>query len=137
MVGGSGVWITTQDPRLAAAGWEVIQVLVGATVQARLAAATGYLPVTRAALDEPELIEAWRQHPQLRVGYDQTLDTPVSTSTIGMISRIERELVAVIDDVAIRVVDGADVDQALATAQELAQGLLDAAAVMSPGQSGP
>jgi hypothetical protein len=54
-----------------------------------------------------------------------------------MISQIERELVAVIDDAAIRVVDGADVNEALATAQELAQGLLDAAAVVSSGQSGP
>jgi sn-glycerol 3-phosphate transport system substrate-binding protein len=137
MVGGSGVWITTQDPTLAAAGWEVIQVLVGATAQARLAGATGYLPVTHDALDEPGLIDAWREHPQLRVGYDQAIDTPVSTATVGMVSPIERELVAVIDDAAIRVVDGADVDEALATAQELAQGLLDAAAVVSSGQSGP
>jgi sn-glycerol 3-phosphate transport system substrate-binding protein len=137
MVGGSGLWITTKDPTLAAAGWEVIQALVGAEAQARLAGATGYLPVTHAALDEPELIEAWREHPQLRIGYDQAIDTPVSTATIGMISQIERELVAVIDDAAIRVVDGADVNEALATAQELAQGLLDAAAVVSSGQSGP
>jgi sn-glycerol 3-phosphate transport system substrate-binding protein len=136
MVGGSGAWITTEDPGLAAAAWEVVQALTGASAQARLAGDNGYLPVTHAALDEPELVEAWTAHPQLRVGYDQVVGTPVAAATVGMVSRIERELVAVIDEIAIRVVDGADVVEALTAGQALAQDLLDAAGEVG-AQSGP
>lgn len=135
MVGGTGLWITSADPDLAARGWEVIRALVGASAQARLAAGTGYLPVTTAALGQAELADAWRRHPQLRVGYDQVLATVVSTATVGMVSPIEQEIVPIIDAAASRVVDGTDAVAALSNADELVQGLLDAAGVVA--QPGP
>lgn len=71
-VGGGALWVIDNgDAARAGAAQQVVDFLTAPEALAELAAATGCVPPRRSVLDEPVLIEAWAESPELRVGYDQ------------------------------------------------------------------
>lgn len=75
LIGGSAAWITARGHEQATAA-TFVGFLAGPAQQATFNARGGYLPATPAALTEPELTDAWRRYPQLRVAFDQAVATP-------------------------------------------------------------
>jgi len=76
-VSGSGIFLFRReagagatDPRLAAA-WEFARYMVSPDIQARFAAATGYLPVNSAAFDTPAYQDYGAANPLAGVGFRQ------------------------------------------------------------------
>jgi len=93
LVGGGALWIMDHDdPVQARAAWEAIEFLTAPAQSAQLAAATGYVPPRAATLDEPELIEAWADHPQLQVGFDQLAAMDRSPASAGLLVIASRTL---------------------------------------------
>ena len=72
LAGGNGLWLVDHDdPALNGAAWDVIAWLAAAPQLAQLDAATGYVPSGAAVAAEPVLQQAWTEHPEIRVAYDQ------------------------------------------------------------------
>ena len=50
---------------------------------ARFDVATGYIPPSVAIATEPAVVAAWKQHPELKVGYDQLKAMSGSAASAG------------------------------------------------------
>lgn len=86
LIGGNALWVAESDqPGHEAEVWRAIEWLYAPRQLARLAAATGYVPPTRAAADESLLASRWESYPQLRVAYQQVLDTPAAAASSALI----------------------------------------------------
>lgn len=83
VVAGGGLSITASDPAKQAAGWRFVQFLTSPESQSVWAAATGYTPVRRSAVDLPELDQAWADVPEMRVAYDQLVEGAENDATAG------------------------------------------------------
>ena len=84
LVGGAALYIPVKSPpEKQAAAWELIKFLNEPENQAEWAAATGYVPIRKSALDEPVLKDAWAKVPELRVAYDQLVSGVENVATAG------------------------------------------------------
>ena len=83
--GGGALWLVdgVDDDRVSAS-WQLIDWLTQPERIAELAAYTGYVPTTPAAVEHPITVESWQLHPQLRVAYDQVADTPGTFAATGI-----------------------------------------------------
>jgi len=83
-VGGAALYIVNKSaPEKQAAAWEFMKFATSPETQAKWAAATGYVPTRRSAVDQPVLRDAWAASPELRVGYDELVGGPNNTATSG------------------------------------------------------
>ncbi len=84
LVGGNAMWmIDHQLPERAGAAWNVVRWLTEPSQMARLDVATGYIPPSAAVASEPAVVAAWKQHPELKVGYDQLEAMSGSAASAG------------------------------------------------------
>jgi sn-glycerol 3-phosphate transport system substrate-binding protein len=83
LIGGGSLYISTDDPVVQAAAWELARFLTSPEVQAEWAAETGFIPVRESALDEQVLLDRWDEVPYFRVAYDQLVDGPENEVTAG------------------------------------------------------
>lgn len=136
LIGGNSLWLVDHhDPRRAGLAAAFLHSLYAPANLAALAAATGYVPVTKAAATQQVLLDAWAAHPQLKVAYDQVLSTPVNDATagpvLGSFDERNRDLFAMCTDI---MSGGADVAAALRTTSDLMNEQLAAyAAAVSHG----
>jgi sn-glycerol 3-phosphate transport system substrate-binding protein len=84
LVGGAALYISNKSaPEKQAAAWEFSKFLNEAQSQADFAAATGYVPVRKSAVDLPAVKDLWAQNPGYKVAYDQLLTGVNNTATAG------------------------------------------------------
>lgn len=127
LAGGSAFWLTADKPdRETAAAWRLVEFLASPPVQARWAAATGYVPISRSATTLEPLRSTWAQTPELRVAYDVLAAQGASPVEAGPLAgpqpEIHELLALALDDV----VAGDDPGEALAGAADDADRLLAA-----------
>jgi len=73
-VGDGSLWLSKRSsPVKRAAAWAFIKFLEAPEQQASLAAATGYVPVRRSAVNLKQLQDFWAARPEFRAAYDQLL----------------------------------------------------------------
>ncbi|MGW9402736.1 ABC transporter substrate-binding protein [Arthrobacter sp. NPDC055585] len=85
IIGGASLWISGEGHSDAEkeATWQFMQFLAEPATQATWHTGTGYFPISKAALDEPEDI-AWReQYPQFDVAVQQLEATELTAATQG------------------------------------------------------
>lgn len=83
-VGGAALYIVNKSaPEKQAAAWEFMKFATSPEAQAEWAAATGYVPTRKSAVELPALRDAWAASPELRVGYDELVGGPSNTATSG------------------------------------------------------
>lgn len=85
LVGGNSIWILDGEERNVSRAWEFVKWLGQAEQRGKLSARTGYVPATEAAVRVPLLQKAWKEHPQLKVAYDQVVASPVDDATSGLV----------------------------------------------------
>jgi sn-glycerol 3-phosphate transport system substrate-binding protein len=83
LVGGSGLYVSAQDPAKQAAAWRFTDFLTSAESQSKWAAATGFIPVRESATELPELQQRWTEIPGFRVAYDEIAEGPENEATAG------------------------------------------------------
>ena len=83
--GGGSWWLPDgDDDDRTAAAWQFIDWMTQPERIAELAAFSGYVPTTPAAVEHPITVESWEQRPQLRVGYEQVAATPGTPAAVGV-----------------------------------------------------
>ncbi|MFC7861396.1 ABC transporter substrate-binding protein [Arthrobacter koreensis] len=85
IIGGASLWISGEGHSDAEkeATWQFMQFLAEPATQATWHTGTGYFPISKAALDEPEDV-AWReQYPQFDVAVQQLEGTELTAATQG------------------------------------------------------
>ncbi len=84
LVGGNALFVVDhQSPERAGAAWNVVRWLSEPSQMARVDVATGYIPPSAAVANEPAVVAAWKQHPELKVGYDQLKSMPGTAASAG------------------------------------------------------
>jgi sn-glycerol 3-phosphate transport system substrate-binding protein len=84
LVGGAALYISNKSaPEKQAAAWEFSKFLNEAQSQADWAAATGYVPVRKSAVDLPAVKDLWTRLPGYKVAYDQLLTGVNNSATAG------------------------------------------------------
>ena len=122
LAAGTAVWITRGGA--GADAWEVAAALASPPVQARWAAATGYVPVTAAATEVPVLRDAWQREPGLRVAYDQLAAVEPDPLRLAPLAGPRNELREVLSGAVGDIFRGEDARTRLATAADQAEDLL-------------
>ena len=131
LVGGSALWVVADEdggeasPRTVSAA-RLAAELATAGPQATMAAGTGYAPVTPAALDDPDLQDAWRRLPGLRVAYDQLRSVEPTPAALGPLVGPAHELREALAAATTAILAGADPVNELAEAAAQADALLAA-----------
>ncbi|WP_082413688.1 ABC transporter substrate-binding protein [Arthrobacter sp. Edens01] len=85
IIGGASLWVSDEGHSDAEkeAAWQFMQYLAEPATQATWHTGTGYFPISKAALDEPEDV-AWReQYPQFDVAVQQLEGTELTAATQG------------------------------------------------------
>ncbi len=125
LVGGGGWWVSRKDKSVGSkSAWNFVRFMTQPTQQATLSAQTGYIPVTRLALTEPELMAAWAKFPALRVPYDDLVSIVDRPAYWNPVVGPRYELRKLLATAAQEVWDGAEPDAALAKATLSAQRLM-------------
>jgi sn-glycerol 3-phosphate transport system substrate-binding protein len=83
LIGGSGLYISAQEPAKQAAAWKFIDFLTSPGSQATWSAATGFAPVRRSAADKPVLQQRWGDVPAFKVAYDEIVEGAENDATAG------------------------------------------------------
>ncbi len=84
LVGGAANYVLNRSaPAKQAAAYEFAKYLAQPKVQAEWATATGYVPVSRAAVTLAPLAARYAQQPEYKVAYDQLLKGPENAATAG------------------------------------------------------
>jgi sn-glycerol 3-phosphate transport system substrate-binding protein len=133
--GGTALWMAAGKPEAeTAAAWELAAYLASAPVDARWAAATGYVPLSASAGSLEPLRTAWAEHPQLRVAFDTLAAEGPSPEEAGPVAGPQAELHQLLAGAVSDVVDdGRDPTRALEEAASDADRLLDAYNSGAPG----
>ncbi len=117
-VGDGSLWISNRvAPAKQAAAWEYAKFLEAPKQQAALAAATGYVPVRKSAVEFPEVQAFWAKEPAFRVPYDQLLQPGGRAADGSVIGNYQGVRDAVRDGLTAMLTQGKPVDEALADAQ--------------------
>jgi sn-glycerol 3-phosphate transport system substrate-binding protein len=125
--GGGALWLAAGQPEVETmAAWQLEAWLGSPAVQARWAAATGYVPTSATAAGLEPLPTRWSEHPELRVSYDVISAMGTSAVELGMLAGPEPEIGAAFDQAFRQVQDGTDADAALDAAADAVDALLDA-----------
>ncbi len=131
LVGGAANYIVNKSaPEKQAAAYEFAKFLAQPDTQAKWAAATGYVPVSKSAATMSPLVEQYARQPEYKVAYDQLLAGPVNAATAGPVigaygSTREGVRGAVVDGLS-RMLDGKlTPEQALAAAASEANAAID------------
>ncbi len=122
-VGGAGLYMVSKSPPERQDGaWQYIKYLIAPAQQAAWAAASGYVPVRKSAVDIPVLKARWASLPGFRVAYDQILSSPVTAATAGAVMGPASQIDTAIQDALSSVSQGrpaaASLAQAAATANQ-------------------
>ena len=133
LVGGGGIWLVASDePAQTGAAFEFTDWLLAPVQHAEFSAYTGYSPVRLTELDEPILVEAWAEYPQLRVGYDQIAGVDPSTIWAGPVWGPGDEIHNLLHVAVDEIINGGSVTAVLDTAAASADELLAAYAAITP-----
>ncbi len=124
-VGGGSLYITegTGDAR-AAAAWDFIKFLVSAESQSKWAAASGYAPVNKGALELDPLRATYRDDPRFKVSYDQVVAGTDDFAAVGPVLGPQREVRSVTANAVAAIFNGADVASSLADAAAQSNALI-------------
>ena len=122
LVGGAALYIPVKSPpEKQAAAWKLIKFLNEPESQAEWAAATGYVPIRKSAVDEPVLKDAWAKTPELRVAYDQLVTGVENAATAGpVIGPYDAVRVQVVNAMTAMLTQGTDPKTALRNAADQA-----------------
>jgi sn-glycerol 3-phosphate transport system substrate-binding protein len=120
-IGGAGLYMVNKstDERQDAA-WQYIKYLTGPAQQASWAAASGYIPVRKSALNESVLEQRWSAIPEFKVAYDQILASPQSSATAGPVSGAQAQVDDAIQNGLTAISNGTSVASAISTAASTA-----------------
>jgi sn-glycerol 3-phosphate transport system substrate-binding protein len=125
LVGGASLWLVDgRPPEQTAAAWDYIQFLVSAASQSTWAAATGYVPIREDAVELEPLASTYRNDPRFRVAFDQLTDEVEGAASSGPILGPLREVRVVTARAVAEIMNGADVQTALAAAAVQANALI-------------
>jgi len=83
-VGGSVIAMTSTDPVRQAAAWEFMKFVVSPESNARIVQATGYLPISQAALETETLQEYFAQYPERAIALEQLQYARPQASVISL-----------------------------------------------------
>jgi sn-glycerol 3-phosphate transport system substrate-binding protein len=120
-IGGAAMYMGSKSaPERQDAAWQYIKFLVSPAQQAAWAAATGYIPVRKAAIDETVLQQRWEEIPQFKVAYDQILASPQSQATAGPVSGAQAQVDNAIEDCLTAISNGTSASPALSSAASTA-----------------
>jgi sn-glycerol 3-phosphate transport system substrate-binding protein len=120
-IGGAGMYIVNKStPEHQDAAWQYIKYLTGPTQQAIWAAATGYIPVRKSALNESVLEKQWADIPEFKVAYDQILASPQSSATAGPVSGAQAQVDDAIQNGLTAISTGTSATSALSSAASTA-----------------
>src|SRR5699024_7982299 len=86
---------------------------------------TGYFPVSKAALEEPEDVQWREEFPQFDVAVQQLNDTKLSVPTQGCAAGVMPQARKAVEDALEAIVQGGDTQAELTKATEGLQGQLD------------
>ena len=125
LVGGASLYIVAnKGDAKAAASWDYMSFLMSAQTQSEWAAATGYIPVNKGALDLDPIKSLYVSDPRFKVAYDQllgTVDSPTSKGPVlGPLKQVRRVTAAAVAEV----LTGGDVQAALDNAAQQANDLI-------------
>jgi sn-glycerol 3-phosphate transport system substrate-binding protein len=82
--GGSALWLAAgKSEAETAAAWELASFLASPRIQARWAAATGYVPLSPRSAELAPLASRWQDHPEMREAYDVLADPAVTPADLG------------------------------------------------------
>lgn len=126
LVGGGLLWLVDRDdPVTLGAAADLAEFLVSPSVQARFAAATGYVPATLSAADSPIIRDRWAQFPYLRVAYEQLVAVPPTPAAAGAQIGPRVLVQRVLEEAAAAVVFGTDPAEALSAAEVTAMQIIE------------
>ena len=125
LVGGASLYIVDgKGTEKAAAVWDFMTFLVSAASQSQWAAATGYVPIRRDALDLDPIKSLYVTDPRFKVAYDQLISSaPGPTSqgpVLGPLKQVRRVTAAAVAEVLL----GGDPQTALTKAAQNANDLI-------------
>jgi sn-glycerol 3-phosphate transport system substrate-binding protein len=84
LVGGAANYISRKSsPEKQAAAWEFAKFLNEPESQAEWSVGTGYVPITKAATEQPLVQQSWAETPEFKVAYDQLVGGVANTATAG------------------------------------------------------
>jgi|SRR5690625_4515216 len=113
-VGGNSIYITDKTPEEHQEGaWEFLKYLVSAPVQAKWAAATGYIPIVGVATEEEVLKKTLEEYPQMLTAVEVNEYTPAEPSTSGPLSDEGEEFRTIVEAAQEAVYEGKDPKEAL------------------------
>ncbi len=125
LVGGGAWWVTKRAKgRASKTVWDLVRFMTAPTQQATLCAMSGYVPVTEAAVSEPELVAAWQKYPLLRVPFDDLKTIVDQPQYWNPVAGPRYELRKLLSSAAQQVWDGADPVDSLKAATQSAQRLM-------------
>jgi sn-glycerol 3-phosphate transport system substrate-binding protein len=121
LVGGASLYLVdrgTSDQEKAAS-WDFVRWLNEPEQQATWHVATGYLPIRRAAVEQPAVVEAWAETPDFRIAYDQLVESGAELGgpVIGAYAEFRDAIVESLERMFLR---GEDPQRALADAERAA-----------------
>ncbi|MEM8619430.1 MAG: extracellular solute-binding protein [Actinomycetota bacterium] len=127
LVGGGAWWLIEQpDPADVGATMEFLSWLNAPEQHAEFAAFTGFSPITSAELEQPVLVDAWAEHPERRIAYDQLVDLPADIPRAGPVWGAGDDINRVMHESMTAVVEGTPAVDQLNRASERVTALLDA-----------
>lgn len=115
-VGGAALWLAdTGTDAEKAATWDFASWLTLPAQQARWHIGTGYVPISKAAADDPAVTQLWLDRPGFRVAYDQL---QASTGPAGPVLGGYPDFREAVTQGLERVADGSDPVESLALADQ-------------------
>lgn len=118
IIGGASLWINGvghSDAQKEAA-WEFVKYLSSPTIQAAWHVGTGYFPISKGALQEPNDV-AWRKkYPQFNVAVQELEQTKRDTATQGCLFGVMPQSRKASEDGLEKALNGADPQQAMTAA---------------------
>lgn len=83
-VGGSVLAMTSTDKRRQAATWEFMKFMTSPASNAYIVQTTGYMPISKAAMEHPETVAYFQKYPERKVAVDQLQYARPQASVISL-----------------------------------------------------
>lgn len=116
-VQGAALWLVdkgaTDEEK--AASWDYLRFLNEPSSQATWALGTGYIPIRKSAVEDPEVQALWERRPTYRVAFDQLAESGASGALVGADKEFRAAIVEALERV---LVNGEDPEAALRAAAE-------------------
>jgi sn-glycerol 3-phosphate transport system substrate-binding protein len=120
-VGGAALFMVSKSPpERQDAAWQYIKYLTSPEQQAIWAAASGYIPVRKSAVNQSVLMQRWAKIPEFKVAYDQILASPQSPATAGPVCGVQNQVDMAIQNALSSISTGTSSDAALSSAASTA-----------------